>query len=327
MGLRPKVPHRIIAVPGAFAGIARARLGRDIDIAMKSNAARRPFATWLRLLLSTGVRILLRGSPLGRFRLFAAWMRIQVKNKLLAEIAGRDIRSEKVLGQTLHFFDYSAFAIVFEEVYVGGAYEFRAANREPFLIDAGANIGVSIAFFKTLYPDCRILAFEPDAENFRLLEENARANGWTRTELHATGLHRRDGELPFYIYNDSPGALSSGFWQLRSAGEASRVTALRTEPLSRYVGEFVDLLKLDVEGSEHAILEDLAESGALARIGRIVCEYHHHVQPGDDRLGKFLSTLESAGFGYHLLAPLAMPFPEDEFQTFTISAYRRSRTP
>ena len=73
-----------------------------------------------------------------------------------------------------------------------------------------------------------------------------------------------------------------------------------------------------------AILEDLIEAGKLARVRRIIGEYHHHVKPDEDRLGEFLTLLERAGFGYHLHAPLPPPFPERQAQNFMFSAYRKA---
>jgi FkbM family methyltransferase len=40
----------------------------------------------------------------------------------------------------------------------------------------GANIGMSVVFFKSLYADAEVLAFEPDPRTFSQLEENVQAN-------------------------------------------------------------------------------------------------------------------------------------------------------
>jgi hypothetical protein len=99
---------------------------------------------------------------------------------------------------------------------------------------------------------------------------------------------------------------------------------VRTVRLSDYINEDVDLLKLDVEGSEMAILEDLMAADKLERVRQIIGEYHHHVKPDEDRLGEFLSLLERAGFGYHLCAALPLPFPQRQAQNFMFSAYRKA---
>ncbi len=49
------------------------------------------------------------------------------------------------------------------------------ACREPLIIDCGANIGASVGWFKLNYPRSRVIAVEPEANNFELLEKNAQA--------------------------------------------------------------------------------------------------------------------------------------------------------
>ena len=49
---------------------------------------------------------------------------------------------------------------------------FILQNHLHKFIDCGANIGISILFFKKQYPDCTIMAFEPNPHAFPLLEKN-----------------------------------------------------------------------------------------------------------------------------------------------------------
>jgi FkbM family methyltransferase len=42
----------------------------------------------------------------------------------------------------------------------------------PFIIDAGANIGASAVYFALAFPHALIVAIEPEEENFRLLKQN-----------------------------------------------------------------------------------------------------------------------------------------------------------
>lgn len=48
----------------------------------------------------------------------------------------------------------------------------RQTGKAPLIIDAGANIGAASIFFATIMPDASIVAIEPDAENFKLLQMN-----------------------------------------------------------------------------------------------------------------------------------------------------------
>ena len=283
----------------------------------------REFVRWLKSSVGTSITIALRPSAVGRFALLRTYWRISLKEKLLVGVMGRRISNDHILSQTICLGEYSVLPILFEEIFVSGVYFFPSSNPTPKILDGGANIGASLAYFKTIYPQCRIVAFEANERNFALLAKTAERNGWKDVELHHLGLHRTEGEFCFYDYNDVAGSLSSGFWQPLSAGAAKRVTRVRAVPLSRYVDGRVDLLKLDVEGSEHAVLEELEESGKLGLIDQIILEYHHHVQPHEDILGKFLSLLERAGFGYHFRAPLALPFRRAEIQNFMMYAYRK----
>lgn len=43
-----------------------------------------------------------------------------------------------------------------------------------FIIDAGANIGLTSVYLANRFPNARILALEVDQQNFELLAENAR---------------------------------------------------------------------------------------------------------------------------------------------------------
>src|ERR1043166_6658590 len=78
-----------------------------------------------------------------------------------------------LFGHEFHFVDpYSLLQMVDEIVY-GDIYAFEADDASaPFIIDACANVGVSIAYFKAMYPEAPILAFEPDADVFNALRSN-----------------------------------------------------------------------------------------------------------------------------------------------------------
>ena len=47
-------------------------------------------------------------------------------------------------------------------------------NKGSYVIDCGANIGMSITYFKRLYPKSKIIGFEPDPKIFETLKKNIR---------------------------------------------------------------------------------------------------------------------------------------------------------
>ncbi|MDR2174495.1 MAG: FkbM family methyltransferase [Synergistaceae bacterium] len=56
------------------------------------------------------------------------------------------------------------------------AYDFQSANTIPVIYDCGANVGVSVAYFKSRYPSAKIRAFEPDPVVYDYLSRNLKRN-------------------------------------------------------------------------------------------------------------------------------------------------------
>lgn len=267
------------------------------------------------------VLILRNGNRLGRFAMLSTYLRIECKRELLVHWLGRKITQEKLWSHTICFRNYDVFAFSFREIYLAEVYFFTADTAQPAIIDCGANIGLDISYLLTHYPHARVRAFEADPQNFKLLKLNCERNGWTNVEAHNLAVYRSEGELPFYSHG--PESLVSSLREDSASTRRSSVIPVRTVRLSTFVEGPVDFAKIDIEGAEEAVVEDLVESGAISRIRQMVFEYHHHMAPREDRLGRFLSLLEGAGFGYQLKAPLRSPFPREEEQFFMLGAYRK----
>jgi hypothetical protein len=86
----------------------------------------------------------------------------------------------------------------------------------------------------------------------------------------------------------------------------------------------VDFLKLDVEGSELAVLRDLESNGTIGQIRQMVIEFHHHMDPAVDNLSECLALLEAQGFGYQLTSgQVYTPITRGQFQDVLVHAYRK----
>ena len=260
-------------------------------------------------------------SKLGRFTMLWTCIKIELKLTILVRCLRMNITKERVWGQTLDFPDYRLFEILFEEIYLPDIYYFNCNRPKPNIIDCGANVGAAIAYFLTLYPDATITAFEPDDHTFKFLACNRDQNRWTNVELHQAAVHRVEDKLTFFSHPTA--SLVSSVRADIGASNSMRIIEVSAVRLSSYISGPVDLLKLDVEGSEIGVLEDLVETGKLQLIDQIILEYHHHIAPKEDRLGHFLSLLEQNGFGYELRAPMKLPFTAGRIQCFMMYAYRK----
>jgi FkbM family methyltransferase len=164
-------------------------------------------------------------------------------------------------------------------------------------VDCGSNIGLSVLYFKITYPSSKIIAFEPDREAFALLLENVSDNRVGQVTCHNVALTNYTGNT--YLYKDGvPGAL--GMTLVNSSKQFSE--KVLANHLSGFINEIVDFLKLDIEGSEVDVLDDLIQSQKIRFIKQMIIEFHpsitgDHIQSYLDRLGDdFMISERSQAF-------------------------------
>jgi FkbM family methyltransferase len=179
-------------------------------------------------------------------------------------------------------------------------YRFRSEREAPLVIDCGAHIGVSVHYWKFLFPDARVIAFEPDPDNFGALTANC--SGLSDVVLHNAAVWSCSGMLRFVARGSVGGHLSVLTGHCLTKAEIE-VPALR---LRDFLAEPVDLLKLDIEGAEIDVLIDSIE--CLPNVKNIFVEYHSFYDR-PQRLSTLFSVLEEAGFRLHALPELPAPQP------------------
>ena len=143
------------------------------------------------------------------------------------------------------------------------------------VLDIGANIGIAALYLSALFPQARVLAFEPSPDNVPLLKRNAEPVG--RIQVVPVALGERDGTLEFFA---SDGATNfGGFSRFETGSDSRRKTAVPMREAGRQLAELgvsgADFIKIDVEGSEWEILSALGEA-FLARAKYITGELHGH---------------------------------------------------
>jgi FkbM family methyltransferase len=229
-------------------------------------------------------------------------------------------RLARIAGYPVRYCTEKSLKFLFDEIFVRQDYLFSAETARPFILDCGSNIGMSVLYFKLLYPQSEITAFEPDREAFACLEWNVRENGFAGVTVHRLALSNREGELDFYYDPADPGSLRMSAVRERMPGQKQVVPCTR---LSKFIDRDVDLLKLDVEGVEKEILEDLQQAGKLGLVRQMVLEYHHHIHQDRDVFSGILGILEGAGFGYQLESAFSRPLRPHEFQDILVYAYQK----
>jgi FkbM family methyltransferase len=195
-------------------------------------------------------------------------------------------------GKIIRGVDSDAYVAMHREIFGTNIYQFRASFPAPYILDCGANIGLSAIYFKKLYPAARVVAFEPDPDIFKVLDGNVRAFGLKDVTLVAKGVWSTNTVLRFVA--DPVYGLGGHIVPDGGSNQAFEVPVVR---LRDYLGEPVDLLKLDVEGAECEILDDCSDM--LRNVKNIFIEYHSFVGRSQC-LGRLLATLSDAGFRVHM---------------------------
>ena len=230
----------------------------------------------------------------------------------LCRMLKRPLRSFSLLGTELHFSDPDAFLFLLMEIFINESY-IGSLAAPATILDCGSNIGMSILFFKSLWANARITGVEASPGTFALLQENVKK--LPDVSLLNVAVSDRHGRLPFY--SSSPNSLTGSSIALRGKGEATLVEAI---PMSDLITGPLDLLKMDIEGSEIAAFSELETSGKMHLIREMFIEYHHHLPGEANSLASFLDRLVRCGFDYEIAAEF--PAAYGDFQDVLIWARR-----
>ena len=214
-----------------------------------------------------------------------------------------------------------------EDLFVKRALAFVSPSPAPRILDCGANIGLASLFFRRLYPDARITAFEADPALFQILSANLAGNGAQDVETRHAAVWTSTGTLTFQCEGSDSGMISTLPGAV--AGRATTVPSLRLRDVIDQGP--VDLLKLDIEGAEGAVLADCEP--VLGRVKAIVMDLHEF-DPAARQAPGVLELLARAGFQYSIdeFVPLVWrepvagpgtPFPGKAMQwAMTVRAWR-----
>jgi FkbM family methyltransferase len=166
--------------------------------------------------------------------------------------------------------------IVLRQVLINREYEPPVPLLPSVIVDAGANIGLTSVYFANRYPGAKILAIEPEISNFEMMVKNT-APYKTIVPIHGA------------LWSKSTSVGVSGVaefshWGARVSEEPS-VGSARAYTVSDLMIEhqidFIDILKLDIEGAEVEVFE--TSDPWIDRVGMLAVETHDRFRPGSSK--------------------------------------------
>jgi len=228
---------------------------------------------------------------------------------LLASRLGRRPRFEpctaEVFGWNLSLPDAASFLSAYKEIFVEHLYAFKSATPAPRILDLGANIGLSVLFFKQLYPNAEITAYEADPLIFRHLVRNVHGNGFSDVCLMNKAVWDQNTTIRFSSEGGDGGRAA--------LGEDNNLISVEAVDIREILGcGNYDFLKMDIEGAEERVFPACRDY--LDSFRHVFVEYHS-VSGHKQCLDRIIGVLAEAGFRIHVHSIINSPSPFMELRT------------
>ena len=204
------------------------------------------------------------------------WLSYRIQDSRLARAAPGEVvevssgLAKHPLKCRAHSSDHFAFA----QVFVGLAYASIPNGQQPsVIVDCGANVGYSAAYFLSRFDRSRVIALEPDPGNYRCLEQNLAAYGERATCIHGA-LWSHSTKLQMVDKDYRGGGHWSRQVEEHSTESHAAVAGFDVPALmNRAAADRISILKIDIEGAE-AVVFNHPNLEWLDRVDTIMIELH-----------------------------------------------------
>jgi len=183
-------------------------------------------------------------------------------------------------------------------------------TQNSLVIDAGGYKG---EWSKSIFDrySCNIIIFEPVTKYFDMIEQ--KFIGHEKISVIKSGLSNEDKEIVIFDSEDS----SSVFW---GDGESEKIKLTKFSSfISTHQIKEIDLIKINIEGGEYDLLEDILESGLVNKIGNLQIQFHRFVEgckEKRDLIRNELSKTHSLTYDYEFI-----------WENWKLDATKKTETP
>jgi FkbM family methyltransferase len=190
-----------------------------------------------------------------------------IAEKILKHNDSIELKKIKINDKIIYYNDRLSMINCIDEIFFQNTYNFitETQNSKIKIIDCGAYIGLSILYFKELFPNSEIIGFEPDPQNFDTLSKNIESFGYNNIEIYNKAIWINNEDVSF----SQTGTMSSSINGLYENVKKINVQSIRLKDL---LIDRIDLLKIDIEGVEYDVIKDCSENLKFA--DKIFIEYH-----------------------------------------------------
>lgn len=182
---------------------------------------------------------------------------------------------------------------ILDEVYKKNVYQHLLPHKKDSVcIDIGANVGLTTYYFSQHFT--KVISVEPSSFHLEALYAMATQNKLSNVRIVPAAVSNIDGTTKFY-HNDNQTMYSlEAIVNKKEDFEEVKTMTIETLMKEQKI-DVVDLLKLDVEGSESKIVTSDSFKNVCPRIKVIAGEWHEWT---DMNKGQFQHCLEELGYAF-----------------------------
>lgn len=175
---------------------------------------------------------------------------------------------------------------LFFDIFVKEGYKINPPKTPKTIIDLGANIGLATVFFKQQFPDSKIISVEPEMSNYELLVAN------TKDYEGITCLNKAiwKNETNIEIVDNGYGKWGFMVKETKEKTSKSFESISINKIIEDYSIDKIDILKIDIEGSEKELFEFNFEKW-LSITDLLIIELHDHMRAGASK--SFFNAISS----------------------------------
>lgn len=185
---------------------------------------------------------------------------------------------------------------VVTEIFAMNTYHFHMPGSETVVIDMGMNIGAASLYFANMENVVSVYGFEPFPDTYQQALDNFSLNNDSiKNKIHPFNIAVTDREE---VKTIAVNAEQTGWRSIFCDDDNREKVQIHCKPAAEIVAKISAenqdrklVLKIDVEGSEFVIFEDLGKTNLLEAVDGIIMEYH-------GRPGAITNVLDRYGFKY-----------------------------
>jgi FkbM family methyltransferase len=185
------------------------------------------------------------------------------------------------------------YHILKREIFSEHRYYFDTNQEGLLIVDIGAHIGLSTLYFKRLFPQSTVIAYEPHPESFALLKHNVEFNQLSNVIPINQAVWSDTNPLTLYADSSqdkwwSTSGIHAAGWDGSQPSTKYQANTTTLKNILSDLDQPIDLLKIDAEGAEWDILFTNRQN--FDRIKAVVVEFHPEA---DRELAEFIQNFPS----------------------------------